>query len=99
MGDGNDYDLQYLSGDDNAWNCGHYVDYFSPWSHNYSPGPAMINGVSENMLGCALGQAHVGDREFATLDTVGFVNRIVYMQIVGTKSGSVITEAWVWNKA
>ena len=62
-------------------------DYFSSWSHSYSPGPATINGISENMVGCALGQAHVGDRESATLDTVGFVNRIVYMQIVGRSFG------------
>jgi hypothetical protein len=58
-----------------------------------------MNGISENQVSCALGQAHVGDREFAVLDPGGFANRIVYMQIVGTGPGGVVAETWVWNKA
>jgi hypothetical protein len=98
VGDGASYDLQYISGNGNAWNCGRYVSYFSPWSYSYSPGPATLNGVSENQAGCALGQAHVGDRDYAILDTVGFTNRIVYMQVVGVGPGSIVADTWVWNK-
>jgi hypothetical protein len=98
-GDGSNYDLQYVPGNGNAWNCGRYVEDFDYWSHSYPPGPATINGVSENMMGCALGQAHVGDREFVTLSTVGFVNRIAYMQIAETGAGGVVADIWTWNKA
>ena len=98
VGDGASYDLQYIAGNGNAWNCGRYVNYFSPWSYHYPPGPATLNGVSENLAGCALGQAHVGDRDYAILDTVGFTNRIVYMQVVGVGPESIVADTWVWNK-
>ena len=100
MGDGSNYDLQYVPGSNNGWGYGGYVDAFEYWLYNYSPGPATIDGISGSSTGgnVAGSQAHVGDRQYVTLATQGLqVNRIAYMQVVGVEAGNIVADMWVWN--
>ena len=72
-GDGSNYDLQYVPGNDSGWGYNGYVDAFSYWPYTYAPGPAIINGISGTSTGgdVAGTQAHVGDRLYVTLSTPG----------------------------
>lgn len=98
-GDGTTYDLQYLPGSEFVhWSTGHYLVVFSYWSYHYRPGPATIDGISETMEGSDVSDiAHVGDRMFAAR-SVGHVNRVIYMQVVGVTPGSIVADTWVWDK-
>jgi hypothetical protein len=99
-GNGSNYDLQYAPGDDRGWGYDGYVGVFNSWPYKYSPGPAGINGISGTSTGSNVvgTQANVGDRLYVTLATQGFpVDRIAYMQVVGTPSGSIVADMWVWN--
>jgi hypothetical protein len=97
--DGSNYDLQYVPGSDNGWGYGGFVDAFNPWSYNYSPGPATINGISGTSTGSDVAgmEAHVGDRLYVTRSTAFRVDRIAYMQIVGVGRGGVVADIWTWN--
>lgn len=100
IGDGNEYDLQYISGNDNGWDCRGSVNVLDYWSYTSRPGPATINGIVGNWIGCARGkQAHVGDRMYVTIATGGRfnANRIAYMQVVRVDSGDIVADMWVWN--
>jgi hypothetical protein len=100
IGEGSNYDLQYVPGDGNSWRCGNSHNLGS-WSYGYRPGPATIIGLVGIVAGCASGQTHVGDRYFVTLSNAGgvVIIRIVYMQIIGIGPGGIVAEAWVWNSA
>jgi hypothetical protein len=101
MGDGSNYDLQYVPGSNTGWGDGGNVADFDYWSYNYSPGPATIHGVTGNSTGGSApgSQAHLGDRLYVTLWENGSiqVNRIAYMQVVAIGTGYVIADMWVWN--
>jgi hypothetical protein len=99
-GDGSNYDLQYAPGGDKGWGYDGYVDAFNSWPYTYSPGPARIDGISGTSTGSNVvgTQANVGDRLYITLATQGLsVDRIAYMQVVGSSPGNIVADMWVWN--
>jgi hypothetical protein len=100
VGDGNEFDLQYIPGSGNDWDCRGSVKVFDYWSYTGRPGPATINGIVGNWTGCERGKrAYVGDRIYVTIATDGRfnANRIAYMQVVRVDSEDIVVDMWVWN--
>jgi hypothetical protein len=98
-GDGNAFDLQYIPGSGNGWDCRGWVSDLDYWSYNYAPGPATINGIAGDWKGCSRNQADVGDRMYVTIATDGRFNsnRIAYLQVVRVDPGDIVVDMWVWN--
>jgi hypothetical protein len=97
MGDGSNFDLQYVPGSRNAWSSNNGLHY---WLNKYAPGPATINGIAGSSSNDvpAGPQAHIGDRLYDVLNTEGNgIDIIAYMQVLEVTTENVVVDMWLWN--
>lgn len=71
------------------------------WLYGYKPGPATINGISNDssIQDAGGAQARVGDRLYATFDEGEGIDKIAYMQVIEVGTENVVVDMWVWNRS